>query len=151
MWPDLQEIADLVTSTEEILNGKLHFLFSEGNFASLLCLHRFSTSFSRSSIFWFLIIPTILSVILLVSFLNFSYNWFMYRSKSAISGSYAPPIVTLKLSPTFWSFTNFSTSHRLPLIPLTFAITSDWSDPISADWYESLFFMIFLLSWLVMI
>ena len=26
MWPDLQETADLVTFTEEILNVKLHFL-----------------------------------------------------------------------------------------------------------------------------
>ena len=25
MWPNPQEIADLVTFTEEILNGKLHF------------------------------------------------------------------------------------------------------------------------------
>ena len=29
MWPNPQEIADLVTFTEEILNGKLHFLCSE--------------------------------------------------------------------------------------------------------------------------
>ena len=28
MWPDPQETADLVTFTEEILNGKLHFLWS---------------------------------------------------------------------------------------------------------------------------
>ena len=28
MWPDPQETADLVTFTEEILNGKLHFLCS---------------------------------------------------------------------------------------------------------------------------
>ena len=26
MWPDPQETADLVTFTEEILNGKRHFL-----------------------------------------------------------------------------------------------------------------------------
>ena len=26
MWPNLQETADFVTFTEEILNGKLHFL-----------------------------------------------------------------------------------------------------------------------------
>ena len=30
MWPNLQFPADLVTSTEEILNGKLHFLCSVG-------------------------------------------------------------------------------------------------------------------------
>ena len=29
MWPNLQQTADLVTFTEEILNGKLHFLCSE--------------------------------------------------------------------------------------------------------------------------
>ena len=29
MWPNPQETEDLVTFTEEILNGKLHFLCSE--------------------------------------------------------------------------------------------------------------------------
>ena len=28
MWPNHQETGDLVTFTEEILHGKLHFLFS---------------------------------------------------------------------------------------------------------------------------
>ena len=28
MWPNPQETADLITFTEEILNGKLHFLCS---------------------------------------------------------------------------------------------------------------------------
>ena len=28
MWPNPQETADLVTFTEEILNGKLHFFFA---------------------------------------------------------------------------------------------------------------------------
>ena len=28
MWPNPQETANLVTFTEEILNGKLHFLYS---------------------------------------------------------------------------------------------------------------------------
>ena len=28
MWPNPQETADLVTFTEEILNGKVHFLCS---------------------------------------------------------------------------------------------------------------------------
>ena len=28
MWPNPQESADLVTSTEQILNGKPHFLWS---------------------------------------------------------------------------------------------------------------------------
>ena len=31
MLPNPQETADLVTFTEEILNGKLHFLCSENN------------------------------------------------------------------------------------------------------------------------
>ena len=30
MWPNPQETADLVTFTEEVLNGKLHFLYSVG-------------------------------------------------------------------------------------------------------------------------
>ena len=32
MWPNLQETADLVTFTEEILNEKLQFLYSVNNF-----------------------------------------------------------------------------------------------------------------------
>ena len=31
MWPNPQGIADLVTFTEDVLNGKLHFLSSDGN------------------------------------------------------------------------------------------------------------------------
>ena len=31
MWPDPQETADFVIFTEEILNGKLHFLCSVKN------------------------------------------------------------------------------------------------------------------------
>ena len=31
MWPNLQQTADLVTFTEEIFNGKLHFLCSAGS------------------------------------------------------------------------------------------------------------------------
>ena len=31
MWPNAQETADLVTFTEEILNGKLHFLYSDNH------------------------------------------------------------------------------------------------------------------------
>ena len=31
MWPNHQETADLVTFTEEILNGKLHFLCGDRN------------------------------------------------------------------------------------------------------------------------
>ena len=36
MWPNPQETADCVTFTEEILNGKLHFLCSverDGNYS----------------------------------------------------------------------------------------------------------------------
>ena len=32
MWPNPQETADLVTFTEKILNGKLHFLCSGNNY-----------------------------------------------------------------------------------------------------------------------
>ena len=31
MWLNPQETADLVTFTEEIFNGKLHFLYSRSN------------------------------------------------------------------------------------------------------------------------
>ena len=31
MWPNPQEKADLITFTEEILNGKLHFLYSDAD------------------------------------------------------------------------------------------------------------------------
>ena len=31
MWPNPQESAELVTFTEEVFNGKLHFLCSEMN------------------------------------------------------------------------------------------------------------------------
>ena len=31
MWPNPKETADLVTFTEEIVNGKLHFLRSESD------------------------------------------------------------------------------------------------------------------------
>ena len=38
MWPNPQETADLVTFTEEILNGKLHFLCSDhSNTGSFFC------------------------------------------------------------------------------------------------------------------
>ena len=36
MWPSLQETTDLVTFTEEILNGKLYFLCSENITESFL-------------------------------------------------------------------------------------------------------------------
>ena len=34
MWPNPHETADLVTFTGEILNGKLHFLYSENSVKS---------------------------------------------------------------------------------------------------------------------
>ena len=34
MWPNPKESADLVTFTEEIVNGKLHFLWSDMAFPS---------------------------------------------------------------------------------------------------------------------
>ena len=36
MWPISQETADLVTFTEEILNGKIHFLCSDISFVKQL-------------------------------------------------------------------------------------------------------------------
>ena len=34
MWPNPQEITDLVTLTKKILNGKLHFLYRDPDCAS---------------------------------------------------------------------------------------------------------------------
>ena len=34
MWPNPHEIVDLITFTEEVLNGKLHFLFRRHTQAS---------------------------------------------------------------------------------------------------------------------
>ena len=41
MWPNPHETVDLVTFTEEILNGKLHFLYSWSQ-AFLLFFTKFS-------------------------------------------------------------------------------------------------------------
>ena len=55
MWPNPQETADLVTFTEEILNGKLHFLCSDNINSSIHILHVrlyprfFNFSISRSA------------------------------------------------------------------------------------------------------
>ena len=40
MWPNSQETADLVTFTEEILSGKLHFLCSETKLLSHFRLYK---------------------------------------------------------------------------------------------------------------
>ena len=40
MWPNPQFSTDLVTFTEEIINGKLHFLFSAKNYQNILFLSR---------------------------------------------------------------------------------------------------------------
>ena len=34
MWPNPRETADLITFTEAILNGKLHFLYSDFKIAT---------------------------------------------------------------------------------------------------------------------
>ena len=38
MWPNPQLPADFITFTEEILNGKLHFLCSDIGVDELLCV-----------------------------------------------------------------------------------------------------------------
>ena len=38
MWPNPQETSDLVTFTEELLHGKLHFLCSERNILGTLLI-----------------------------------------------------------------------------------------------------------------
>ena len=47
MWPNPQFPDDLVTFTEEILNGKLHFLFSDGTMKSniIMVTSDFTTTF----------------------------------------------------------------------------------------------------------
>ena len=40
MWPNPEETADLVTCTEEIVNGKLHFWFSDTRTARAVSLLR---------------------------------------------------------------------------------------------------------------
>ena len=51
MWPNPQETADLVTFTEEILNGKLHFLCSFlGSFASWWQVLHYGGTFSMSHV-----------------------------------------------------------------------------------------------------
>ena len=73
MWPNPQFPADLVTFTEEILNGKLHFLYSENTLSSnfyivlfenhqhqkMVCLSSPFASFKKlvSFILFFLIFP----------------------------------------------------------------------------------------------
>ena len=47
MWPNLQETPDLVTITEEILNGKLHFLCSDTK--TLYRLHYMWTGLSEKN------------------------------------------------------------------------------------------------------
>ena len=40
MWPNSEETADLVTSTEEILNRKLHFLVQNNDILEII--HQYS-------------------------------------------------------------------------------------------------------------
>ena len=40
MWPNSEETADLVTSTEEILNRKLHFFVQNNGFLEII--HQYS-------------------------------------------------------------------------------------------------------------
>ena len=53
MWPNMQETSDLVTFTEEILNGKLHFLWSV---VFHWALHFFNFFFDISHFLLFLLI-----------------------------------------------------------------------------------------------
>ena len=41
MWPNPLETADLVTITEEIIYGKLHFLYSELYFIHIILLNNY--------------------------------------------------------------------------------------------------------------
>ena len=50
MWPNPQETADLVTFTEEILNGKLHFLCSGYSSSTGSPLQKISAVFLEKSV-----------------------------------------------------------------------------------------------------
>ena len=64
MWPNPQKTANLVTFTEENLNGKLHFLYSVNTNKSVaICIHLVKKSLRENSpylefflvyIFWYL-------------------------------------------------------------------------------------------------
>ena len=51
MWPNLQEIADLVTFTKEIYNGKLHFLCSDDIDTHTSLIFPYSNEMSFCNIF----------------------------------------------------------------------------------------------------
>ena len=71
MWPDPQKTADLVTFTEEILNGKIHFLCSD-SFKINFILHTFcSLQLCKFSIgCWSLIFVVISTGIYLIKIYN---------------------------------------------------------------------------------
>ena len=50
MWPDLQETMDLVTLTEENLNGKLHLLYSESYCFSLFTVFHYHLAFDETTL-----------------------------------------------------------------------------------------------------
>ena len=52
MWPNPQETTDLVTFTEKVLNGKLHFLSSDGSFRNFAFWR--ITFISRITFIWFI-------------------------------------------------------------------------------------------------
>ena len=53
MWPNPQETGDLVTFTEEIVNGKLHFLCSDSYF------HEKSTTYKRNNFLYNIVISVL--------------------------------------------------------------------------------------------
>ena len=53
MWPNPQETGDLVTFTEEIFNGKVHFLFSRGHCFNWSVLAQLNISSIKNKIEFF--------------------------------------------------------------------------------------------------
>ena len=51
MWPNPQKTADLVTFTEEILNEKLHFLWSESAIDTMMAKFKISAHSKESFIY----------------------------------------------------------------------------------------------------
>ena len=72
MWPNRQETVNLVTFTEEILNGKLHFLCSDWN------LRQIKVKINQLEILMILTIMMIIGIMILIygdHYHNRKYMW----------------------------------------------------------------------------
>ena len=109
MWPNPQETADFVTFTEEILNGKLHFLCSSFNSllfmvlnfsclftSNFFCLPLLNKNYTRYIVF----LPTtilyvLLFIIIVISFgcefFHFDIGIYAFAKRLSHSGTSYPP------------------------------------------------------------